>query len=257
MEIRKGSGGMGQTKNSMKRDSSGWPERLGLLLFRYRSFTPLPLLLACLFLFKPVLWGNLWVQGGTGMLVSLMGLGVRFLAVGYARQGTSGRESYLRAEALNTDGIYSWVRNPLYWGNILIFTGLLVTHGSALALGSGLLYLILQYHFVILSEEAYLRATHGDAYLAYCRETSRWLPGWGTGLRGERVWSWKRILARENDAMFNLWMLWWGLILWQRLRLDGEGVWPFWGGLVLGTGILTYGWVKLWKRQPEIRDLAR
>jgi protein-S-isoprenylcysteine O-methyltransferase Ste14 len=60
--------------------------------------------------------GNLAVQW-LSLSVAFAGVLVRCSAVAYAPDGTSSRETRaLRASSLNTTGIYSIVRRPLYLG---------------------------------------------------------------------------------------------------------------------------------------------
>src|SRR5216117_3927460 len=104
-------------------------ESSGSWLFRYRSFLPLcavPILLGALQSFsylghshcKTELWGF------GCFLVSLAGLLLRFVTVGYAAKRTSGRNTRAQVAAtLNTTGIYSLVRHPLYLGNYLGMLG--------------------------------------------------------------------------------------------------------------------------------------
>ncbi|HEX9949697.1 MAG TPA: methyltransferase, partial [Thermodesulfobacteriota bacterium] len=105
-------------------------ERAGDRFFRWRSY--LPLLMAGLFiaalLDKPSSWGNSpaarwWALSCLG--VSLVGLGIRFFTVGFAPRGTSGRNTREQvADSLNTTGMYSILRNPIYLGNAVIWIGL-------------------------------------------------------------------------------------------------------------------------------------
>ncbi len=52
--------------------------------------------------------------------VSLKGIMVRIMAIGYIPKGASGRNTRQKADDLNTTGMYSVARNPLYSGNYLI-----------------------------------------------------------------------------------------------------------------------------------------
>src|SRR5262249_60819948 len=57
--------------------------------------------------------------------VSLLGLAGRVATVGFAPVGTSGRGRHEpRASRLNTTGMYSIVRNPLYVANFLVVIGI-------------------------------------------------------------------------------------------------------------------------------------
>ena len=61
-----------------------------------------------------------------GLIIAAWAKGSRMISVGYAGSGTSGRENFPQGrEPEHVSGLYSLVRNPLYWGNMLIFAGLL------------------------------------------------------------------------------------------------------------------------------------
>ena len=111
-----------------------WPLRLGKFLFKFRSFTPLPLILLTFVFFRPVSPSPLWTV--VGLAVAFLGEGVRAcqrrLSPAAARRAA---RAILKAESLNTSGLYSLVRNPLYWGNGLIFAGLLTVYAQPLGAG--------------------------------------------------------------------------------------------------------------------------
>lgn len=104
---------------------------VGQFFFRWRSYLPyllaLPLIVA--------LPQSGWFETAFGeaaeiawdvfaALVAFAGLGIRVAAVGVAPVGTSGRNARAqRADSLNTTGLYSVVRNPLYLGNAIIVLG--------------------------------------------------------------------------------------------------------------------------------------
>ena len=59
------------------------------------------------------------------IIISFFGMSVRFYTVGITPAGTSGRNrSKQIADKLNTRGMYSITRNPLYFGNYLIWLGI-------------------------------------------------------------------------------------------------------------------------------------
>src|SRR5688500_1805537 len=104
-------------------------ERSGNWLFRRRSFLPLLLLAVVL----PALSQLEYPEGGNSqdllwkalcLTIALAGLCVRIVVVGYAPNGTSGRNTREQvAETLNTSGPYAIVRHPLYLGNYLMWLG--------------------------------------------------------------------------------------------------------------------------------------
>jgi protein-S-isoprenylcysteine O-methyltransferase Ste14 len=179
-----------------------WPLQLGKFLFRFRSFTPLPLIALTFVIFRPLSPAPAWTW--VGLTLALLGEGIRVASVGFAGSGTSGRENFLKADSLNTTGLYSLVRNPLYWGNMLIFAGLLTVFANPVALGLFVVFLFLQYHFIVLAEESFLRELHGQEYEAYCRRIRRWLPRFDRPASPARPFNLKKVLFKENDSCFNL-----------------------------------------------------
>ena len=96
----------------------------GVRLFRHRGWLPVVLLAAGLAVYlltarsaavSAVCWR---CYEYVCLAVSLCGLSVRIFTVGHTPTGTSGRNTARQvAESLNTTGIYSLVRHPLYLGN--------------------------------------------------------------------------------------------------------------------------------------------
>jgi protein-S-isoprenylcysteine O-methyltransferase Ste14 len=77
---------------------------------------------------------------------------------------------------LVVSGLYRYVRNPIYVGVILIFTGHLIWFGR-LTLLAYLIIAILGLHlFVVGYEEPYLRRRFGAQYEQYIQQVPRWIP---------------------------------------------------------------------------------
>lgn len=205
----------------MKSKSSDWKQIVGNFLFQYRSFTPLPLMLLIFLGLKPRDMGtlNIWVIAG-GLLLAFGGEVVRILAVGFSATGTSGRENFLKAESINTTGVYSLSRNPLYIGNFFIYFGLLVIFNNGFALLIGASFLILQYYFIILAEEKYLAERHGEAYQRYCRMVPRIFSGFRTFQRPDTGFDFRKVLFKENDSVFNLMMVFILILAVRELTFD-------------------------------------
>jgi len=182
-----------------------WKLKLGNILFKYRSFTPLPLIVLVFIIFRPVnLEGKNMVINLVGFLVSAAGEFIRVIVVGYAHTGTSGRERYLKAEALNTAGIYSLVRNPLYIGNFLIFTGLVAVFANIWAEMVFAVFLILQYYFIILCEEDFLRKQYGKEYEDYCGRVRRVVPAIKNYEKSPNLFDLRKVIFKESDSVFNM-----------------------------------------------------
>ena len=150
----------------------------GRRLFASRSLVPV-LLLPVVVLALPASWHAEVALGATGSLVcqwvaiavAFAGIVIRVMAVALAPDGTSSRDTHrLRATALNTTGIYSVVRHPLYLGSGLMWIGTAMSlRVWWLALIVGLAYLLYLERLLLL-EEAFLHDTFGTRF-------SRWALG--------------------------------------------------------------------------------
>jgi len=135
------------------------------------------------------------------LAISLAGLVVRVITVGRAPLGTSGRNTREQvARALNTTGIYSIVRHPLYLGNYLILIGMaLWPRVWWLPVFTSCLF-ALYYERIMLAEEAFLRQQFGDVFETWAAATPAFIPR----LRGWKPspvsFCWRTVLQREYNA---------------------------------------------------------
>ncbi len=102
-----------------------------------------------------------------GCVFVAAGLAVRALASGQLRKN----------EALATSGPYSYTRNPLYLGSILIAVGFAIAARSWWIWIVLIVFFVAVYVPVIRSEESFLRSTFPDFEL-YARRVPRILPRW-------------------------------------------------------------------------------
>jgi protein-S-isoprenylcysteine O-methyltransferase Ste14 len=94
----------------------------------------------------------------TAFGVALAGALLRLVTSGYAALGTSGSNKVGAVAAeLNTTGPYSLVRNPLYTGRILNFTGIAMLSGSWVYGALTFLVSVLVYERISVYEEEFLR----------------------------------------------------------------------------------------------------
>ncbi len=139
------------------------------------------------------------------LAVAASGALVRIITSGFAALGTSGRAK-VAAEALelNTTGPYSLVRNPLYVGRILNFTGLAMLSGSWVFGALVFLMAVLVYERISIYEEEFLRGKFGDAHAAWAKDVPALMPrttGWVTP---KYPFWWKRMIWREQNKLFLL-----------------------------------------------------
>ena len=137
--------------------------------------------------------------------VASAGALVRIVTSGHAALGTSGvtKDSAVAAE-LNTTGPYSLVRNPLYLGRILNFTGIAMLSGSWVYGALTLLISILVYERISVYEEEFLRQEFGEAHTAWAADVPFLMPrlhGWTAPKYP--FWT-RRCIKREDKKIFSL-----------------------------------------------------
>lgn len=234
--------------------------RLGQTLFRLRSLTPVPVILACLALLyrsrglPPVGGEGLdALLDGLGLTLACVGQALRFYTLGWVPEGTSGQNLTIQASTLNTRGPYSYVRNPLYVGNLGIILGLLLIANDGWVTLLGLGFFFGEYFFIIRAEENFLRGRFGAAFDEFCQKVPRWVPrlspAYADGRLRDGSFDAPRALKKEINP-FSAWALgavvlfgweWWGRGTLTQVKLVGLGV-------CAGVVLLALGVIKAWKK---------
>lgn len=145
---------------------------IGKFLFKYRSYTPLPFFFIMILFMHPTL-----ITIGIGLPIVLAGELIRLWAVSYAGSETRTTEG-VGGSNLVTQGPFSVVRNPLYLGNVLIYTGLGIMSFALFPYIQifAFLYFTFQYYCIILNEEDYLKTAFSDKYSVYIKSVNRFFP---------------------------------------------------------------------------------
>jgi len=105
-------------------------EKQGNFLFKYRGQFPVLLfILSVPFIYLTDYTLINYKEHNVFMFISIsisvLGFLVRFYTIGTTPKGTSGRNTKEQvADVLNSSGMYSMVRHPLYLGNYLIWLGI-------------------------------------------------------------------------------------------------------------------------------------
>ncbi|MEQ9641953.1 MAG: isoprenylcysteine carboxylmethyltransferase family protein [Alphaproteobacteria bacterium] len=181
----------------------------GQWLFRWRSFAPLILTPVALVALAEAAklesrFGDAYDQAWflACLALSLSGLAIRWATVGFAPAGTSGRNTRgQRAEVLNTTGLYSLVRNPLYLGNFVAIIGVVMAMSVWWYVAIASLAYWLYIERVIAAEEAYLAGKFGRAYDDWMARTPAFLPklsGWRSPTAAFSV---RTVLRREYNGV--------------------------------------------------------
>jgi protein-S-isoprenylcysteine O-methyltransferase Ste14 len=183
-------------------------EKSGNKLFRYRGQIPVILFIAAI----PVVYytdTSFLSKTSENILtlisitLSLLGFIIRAISIGTTPAGTSGRNTREGqvAEELNTKGIYSMVRHPLYLGNYFMWIGIvLFTFNFSFVIIVTLLFW-LYYERIMFAEERFLERKFGDVYMNWARQTPAFLPCIRKYVRNEMRLSSKSILKREYSGV--------------------------------------------------------
>ena len=147
-------------------------KKLSRILFKYRSYTPIPFVIIMLIFHNASLTSIL-----TGLVIALIGEGFRFWGVSYAGSETR-RTNEVGGSYLVISGPFAHLRNPLYLGNILIYTGIGI---MSMALFPFLqivafLFFYFQYRVIIIGEEEYLHKTYGKQFEEFKQNVPRLIP---------------------------------------------------------------------------------
>lgn len=142
------------------------------LVFKYRSYTPIPFLIVMVVFAQPTL-----VSLIAGFAVVVVGEAIRFWGVAIAGSETR-TTGTVGGTYLITNGPFARVRNPLYVGNMLLYAGVGV---MSMALFPWLLiaacvWFYIQYTLIVSKEEEYLAEQFGDDYAHYKSHVRRFLP---------------------------------------------------------------------------------
>jgi protein-S-isoprenylcysteine O-methyltransferase Ste14 len=166
--------------------------RLGNVLFRIRSYTPLPFLALALWIARPTAGSIV-----TGMIVIVLGEAFRFWGVGSVG-GETRATGEPGASALVTTGPYAYVRNPLYIGNVLIYCGFGAMAGRWDLVAIGFIYFAFQYIAIVAAEESRLREMFGAPFDEFCRRVPRFIPRLTPATRESSVFDASRGVASER-----------------------------------------------------------
>lgn len=186
-------------------------ERQGHWLFKYRSILPLVVFLLGLIIFvqnesnpenwvvEQTIYEHIYELGC--LLVSLLGFFIRVYTVGFTPPNTSGRNTERQvADVLNTKGIYSIMRNPLYVGNFFMWLGIAMLTGDAWFTVSFILLYFLYYERIIFTEEQFLKSKFGEVYTDWATKTPVVVPNFRNFVKNEHQFNWRKVLRQEKNG---------------------------------------------------------
>ncbi len=186
-------------------------EKRGNWLFKRRGWLPL------LFLIPAIL--HLWSADSASteyklpleisiLCVGLFGQFIRAITVGRTPIGTSGRNVKGQvASELNTTGIYSSVRHPLYLGNYFMWIApVLLLKSAWFFIIFSLIYWI-YYERIMFAEEQYLRKKFGEKYDLWSENVRAFIPGFRNYTKSNLPFSMRNVLKREYHGFTNMFLV--------------------------------------------------
>ena len=233
-------------------------ERTGNRLFRWRSY--LPLARRALFL---VAMRDYHYLGNSHTLdhiweafclsVSFFGLVIRAATVGHTPRETSGRNTHRQvAKSLNTTGMYSIVRNPLYLGNFFMGLGIaLFAHFWWLALIYTLVFW-LYYERIIFAEEAFLTREFGDEYRNWAAVTPAMVPRVRLYKRAALPFSLRNVLRREYNGFFAVILVMYLFEVVGDIVVEGHVDFDWGWAVLVGVGFTVWAILRTLKKHTKL-----
>lgn len=189
-------------------------ETQGNWLFRYRSFLPIIVLALGLGVFiQNVLLKNdndcsLFFEM-LCLAVSILGLIIRVYTVGFTPHNTSGRNTKAGqvADELNTTGIYSTTRNPLYLGNFFMWLGLAMFTENLWFVISFVFFYWVYYERIVFAEEQFLERKFGEQYTKWADKVPGFIPNLYLFRNTHLSFSLKKVLLKEKNGLFAMFLI--------------------------------------------------
>lgn len=175
-------------------------EQIGNQLFRYRGFVPVIFAVGAFFIQLQDSQERMSFGSCEEIAFFLVVLGhlIRALTVGHRSMQTSGRNrSHQVAELLNTKGMYSIVRHPLYLANILIWIGWTTLLCIPWLIVVATFVFVVYYLFIMYAEEQFLRRKFGQDYERWQRRTPRLIPNPFLYASSSNDFSWRIVFKNE------------------------------------------------------------
>lgn len=235
-------------------------KRQGNWLFRWRSYLPLLMIMVVLlgmryfeFPGHSETYDDIWEM--ICLSLSVSGVGIRFFTVGYTPEGTSGTNTRKQiADILNTEGMYSVVRHPLYLGNFIIWFGLSAFfHLWWFSLLTTLIFW-LYYERIMFAEEEFLREKFGEVYLRWAQRTPAFLPDLRLWRSSNAAFSLRKAIRNEYKSLFAVIVAFSVLEvigdIFVEHKLEIDGMWLS----ILTAGLTIYSVIRFLKKRTNLLE---
>ncbi len=224
-------------------------DKSGNWLFRWRSFLPVILYILATLVVLTGLDGHAdhtdmtWIF--ICLAVSLFGQVIRGITIGFTPRGTSGRNTKAGqvAEELNTLGIYSVCRHPLYLGNFFMWLGIMMYVGNWWFTAICVLLFWVYYERIMFAEEFFLRGKFGASYRLWADKTAAFWPNIFKWKSSNVSFSAKNVMMREYNGFFLIFLslayldVLKNYLLYKSFALE-DLITPFWLYALIGSFIV-------------------
>lgn len=238
--------------------------RQGNWLFRWRSYLPFLILPLAITPFHNSTWFADAFGKGAGeawdiacYVLALCGLALRVAIVGFVPEGTSGRNAVRQsATVLNTTGMYSVVRHPIYLANFIVFIAFILLFKSLLFFLFMATVYFVYYERIMMAEEKYLEGEHGAVYRAWAGRTPAFLPRLSGFVRPALPFSGRSALKREFHTLFLISAAFAVFEMLEATVLGGKSIreWiasePFWAAVLVCSAVFYLTMLTI-KKQTE------
>ena len=206
-------------------------ESQGNFLFKYRGILPLLILVVGIAVlvvevqadpyaweyqeFTPLKWAS--------FAVCIFGLLIRMYTVGHTPKHTSGRNTKEQvADVLNSTGIYSTVRHPLYVGNFFMWLGVGMLTGNVWFLVAFTFIYWVYYERIMFAEEQFLRRKFGKSYTEWAGDTPAFWPSFKHFKKPAVPFSWPKVIKKEKNGILAIFICFWVFDIVSQSVIEGE-----------------------------------
>ena len=187
----------------------------------------------------------------TAITIIALGVLIRLMVIGFFEVKRNGKKKVAHADEPFTGGMFGISRNSLYLGNLTIYAGVFLLHGTPVVFILGMAAFLFIYYAIIFSEEAFLADEFGEAFTSYYNAVPRLLPklsNWGAATK-DMSFSWKRAIYGEYNIIGQA-VLMVALALWyESYSLTGMAAMPVSVAVVMIAGIAFVLTIRTLKRR--------
>ncbi len=213
-------------------------EQQGLVLFKYRGILPVIIILAGLGVYihtkitgNEVTFMPEQYYEFVCLAVALLGAFIRAYTVGYTPYNTSGRNIDAQvADTVNSFGMYSIVRHPLYVGNFFCSFGIAMLTQNLWFILFFIVVYWLYYERIMFAEEQFLTKKFGERYTSWASVTPAFVFNFKLWKKNQVPFSMKKVIRGEKNIFFYTFLIFFIFSISGEYAVSGkiEFLRPYW-----------------------------